>query len=446
MGLQRSLRCRCFGGVFAQGAEHAHAATGMLFSTLLLAHRNATAADSYTVARAPLMAIDSACKHHPAATFHVYHLPWALPPSMLDFAAEPRFTCTVLRKVLNPLTFFEGTPFGAGAWAANTTRWLREVKQGYMPEFLRCLFRLAVLYKHGGWYIDPGTIVLTYLGSLTSVVALSEAVSTSAHAQKLPVAHFRVALGGFPPHHEFLYKAMARLVEAHDPQKTAWHALLHLGQSRAGTCDPKGRHCVDMPTQHEVVAHRANLTAADAAAVHAVLASWPRVDCRDSTANLSACITALAPTDFFPLAHKQCAYQLRRALPRLKAQPQKAVASALALTVWHETCSRFLTVPRNSLYDVTYRANCLVCVDMPCTGEVYDDSCRNSSTSRGAREYFAIEDKPLQFHMLMSKGAVRLAGSCNTAGHLCANLGQYCECEGASATHRAGPNSPRHTL
>ena len=172
--------------------------------------------------RAPLVAIESVCKHNPGTQFHLYRL-WPRTEEDRSFTGwleDAKLGCSVQVNTLDVETFFIGTPLEP--WASRGhLAWLRA--QGFGDHGLRSMFRLAVVWKVGGWYIDPDMLVMQPLEKLRNTVCVYKAPIH--HADHIgndpggPVDHMHHVLGGFAPRHAFVEAAMRQLVAEHDPKK-----------------------------------------------------------------------------------------------------------------------------------------------------------------------------------------------------------------------------------
>lgn len=96
---------------------------------------------------APMMSLDTACKHHPGAVFDLYLYEKggaSLHPSVIE--AMESAGCTLRPQVFNE-TIFEGTPLESFARA----KWKTISESEFHVVQLSDLVRQAVLWRHGGW-------------------------------------------------------------------------------------------------------------------------------------------------------------------------------------------------------------------------------------------------------------------------------------------------------
>ena len=114
---------------------------------------------------APMITLDTACKHHPGAVFdlYLYEKGASLLPSVVQ--AMETAGCTLRPQVFNE-TIFEGTPLESFARSN-----LKTILEGeFHVAQLSDLVRQAVLWRHGGWYLDSDVLVLKPLNGLHDVV------------------------------------------------------------------------------------------------------------------------------------------------------------------------------------------------------------------------------------------------------------------------------------
>ena len=103
--------------------------------------------------------------------------------------------------------YFNRTPLEE--WSQKNMGWVQT--HGFWREWVRCMFRLAVVWKSGGWYLDPGTIVLRAVKELENIVCThTEKITLS---QKYGTVNRTYStLGGFTERHPFITHSIHQLV------------------------------------------------------------------------------------------------------------------------------------------------------------------------------------------------------------------------------------------
>ena len=108
------------------------------------------------VSRWPLMTIESVCKHHPAASFHVYILPnttASLDDLVVDGIAE--YGCQIKQYEYDVSSLILGTPLESSI---------------LLHDSVSALFGIVVLWKFGGWYLGIDELILRPLSNLTNCI------------------------------------------------------------------------------------------------------------------------------------------------------------------------------------------------------------------------------------------------------------------------------------
>ena len=119
--------------------------------------------------RTPMMALDTACRHHPGAIFELYvqqNTSAYVDPSVVK--AMKKAKCNLEVKPLDPESFFDGTPFERFARANMSTL----LAGRFNKTMLSDLFRATVLWQNGGWYLDSDVVVLKPLTRLKNVMGI----------------------------------------------------------------------------------------------------------------------------------------------------------------------------------------------------------------------------------------------------------------------------------
>ena len=254
-----------------------------------------------TKTRTPLVALESACKHHPGAVFNIYTMVGGgveigddLARGMLDHGG-----CRIVRLVFDPATFFMGTPLEG--WIANSLEWIS--KHGNWYSHSTDLFRSAALWRFGGWYLDTDVIVVKPLSGLRNCVAEQGGED---HAINNAISHFERGHAG-------LEAVMAHIRDNYNPED--W-------------------------------------VSAGPGAITQVLSWWPLKNCDDDP----NCITVLPARAFFPLFFTEDLV----GAPLSDEAEQSVLKDSYAVHLWNKLSSRTGLVP-GSLLARAYEANCLLC-------------------------------------------------------------------------------------
>ena len=152
--------------------EHAPMATSRRMTFFMLL----TKGDASLCSRTPLASLETACKNHPHAQFFLYKLVGAsvsIGSKLVDALAQ--HNCSVQQLEFNPATFFHGTPLEA--WISANLEWVSSGRFWY--SHATDLFRSAVLWRFGGWYLDYDVLVLRPLVHLRNCVAWQGAQGSS---------------------------------------------------------------------------------------------------------------------------------------------------------------------------------------------------------------------------------------------------------------------------
>ena len=115
---------------------------------------------------APMMSLDTACKHHPGAVFDLYLYEKggaSVQPAVV--AAMKKAGCTLRPRVVDE-EIFEDTPLESFV----RQKWKTILAGEHHVVQLSDLVRLMVLWRHGGWYLDTDVLVLKPLNELHDVV------------------------------------------------------------------------------------------------------------------------------------------------------------------------------------------------------------------------------------------------------------------------------------
>ena len=134
--------------------------------------------------RSPMMTLDTACRHHPGAVFEFYleqNRNASIDPSVVK--AMKKANCELEVKPLDPKSFFEGSPFQDFA-RDNMSKVLANAR--YHKTMVTDIFRAAVLWHHGGWYLDTDLVVLRSLGGMKNVLGFQEQNYVNGAVMHLP--------------------------------------------------------------------------------------------------------------------------------------------------------------------------------------------------------------------------------------------------------------------
>ena len=255
--------------------------------------------------RFPLAALESACKHHPGAQIFIYISAGTnayVDPELVRSLRSDECGVDVLR--FDPRSFFEGTPLQG--WIAARLDWLRDGQFWYSHS--SDLFRLAALWRFGGWYLDTDVIILRPLSPLRNCLAWQ--------GNSLPGYGPMVnnAVSHFDARHPLLEAAMRHVRQAY--QRDAWPS-------------------------------------AGPGAITSALQTWKQRDCEDI-----GCVRLLNRTAFFPKGHLQAKELMTQKITRADFEDQ--YGSSFVLHFWNKLTAG-MTPVHGSVFARAYNAGCTVC-------------------------------------------------------------------------------------
>lgn len=251
--------------------------------------------------RTPLVSIESACKHHPNAVFHIYTLNSSLvsfDPALQDVIRQKG--CNINIMSFSPNTFFRDSPLEI--WIEEQLTWLSKGKYWY--SHMTDLFRTVALWRFGGWYLDTDVLVLRPLKALSNCAGFE-------NDQTLTLNN---AISHFDAHHPFLENVMSTIRDSYKRNK--W--------SSAGP-----------------------------GAITLAFRSWPKAlkNCQHAS-----CVNAFEAQYFFPLNWSHKLFEVTVTSEEAHA----ATRGSYALHLWNKR-TKGKSVVRGSIFAQLYQENCLVC-------------------------------------------------------------------------------------
>ena len=289
----------------------------------------------------PGMTIESLCLHHPNAVINFYvsnnhtsaFVENDIPELMRQYGS-----CTVRILEFNVNNFFKDTPIFN--WLRTNIQRMSSGKHWYSHQ--SDLFRLAVLWKYGGWYVDTDFIINRPLDGLKNCLARES--KKDDHSLNNAISHF-------DPGHPLLARTMRHIQLNYDPE--VWTSA--------------GPHAVSMVTL-----------------------DWPQKLYINST-NTSienycrepGCVNVLSYDFFFPV-------DMDFNMVKTKIDVNQAstiLSSAYALHVWNKKLQKGDYYKGGyqdgCMVSFAYKKNCLVCSELVKTKwEYYRQSFRQKSQTR----------------------------------------------------------------
>lgn len=254
--------------------------------------------------RTPQIAMETACHHHPNSIIYLY-----LVKDSTEASVSPAFTsamrdagCHVELREFDATTFFQDTPLGE--WVTKRYKYLSTGKYWYSHQ--TDLFRLAVLYKYGGWYLDSDVVVLKPLTPLSNCIG------------REVKDYYNNAISNFDAGHPFLVATMEYVMQTY--KRNTW-------------------------------------TSAGPTAATEALKLYEHKDCKDP----SICVKTLPRSAFFPIVWTKG--------QDLVARKQDVEAEQVRDADWSKTWALHFWNKRNAdlpLYESSvvnrfYQQSCLLC-------------------------------------------------------------------------------------
>lgn len=253
--------------------------------------------------RAPGAAIESACRLHLGNhLIRIFVLEGARVNISTGYMADLRSRgCNITVESFQPRTFFDDTPLGS--YVADNLGALEGSRYWYshMTDF----FRLAVLWKLGGWYLDFDVIVMRPLWALRNIVALQGSHNLVNNA----ISHF-----------------------------------------------DRGHPAIALALQRMPAHYNSNIWDSALAIASWTFQAWPLRGCARSE-----CLLVAPPRVFFPISYGKHALPLFQSRAQVDAADLAArLHGAYAIHYWNKDSHAFDAAPDSAIAEA-YRAHCLVC-------------------------------------------------------------------------------------